>query len=434
MSLRHYWWLALLCGIIFLLASCSASASGTTAEADALWICTNITFPQEVVSAIFKDQYPGTELKFTDLSPDLTGRISAEAESSQLQSLRTEIMAGRGPDLFLWNTLDSPGDSLFPDLQKSMRAGIFLDLAPLLEARDDWDPDDYQPAVLKAGMVEDSLYLYPLYYKPPTVLLTAETAARLPADVPIFSLDRCGEWTSWAEAQGKALNADYVQADGYWDMMSAPMLDYESRKACLANPLFAKLALIPSQGVSADSLRSFINGDAISFSSHFFRQIYAALFSEEHDVDTVFCPVYSEEGALNACVNLVVGIRRNTQHAQSALDFLMLLLKPYLQAGGEYQWANGDAARETSPLSYAAVPIRVDCLSAWITGLVGRDASSQRCVDSLVSCAKAVTSARLPDACTAEVILALQAAQQQGRSLADVFAELDARWDIYVTE
>ena len=213
MSLSHHRWPALLCGLIFVLVSCSAQISAPESETDALWVCTNIGFSQETIIAVFKDQYPDTALKFTDLSPGPTSHISAEEQKSRLLSLRTEIMAGKGPDLFLWNTLDvTTEESLFPDLQKSMRAGIFLDLAPLLEARDDWNPDDYQQAVLRAGMVEDSLYLYPLYYKPPTILLTAETAARLPADAPIFALERCGEWASWAAAQGKALNADYVQA------------------------------------------------------------------------------------------------------------------------------------------------------------------------------------------------------------------------------
>lgn len=99
----------------------------------------------------------GVKVEFVEL-PDFSHSEEDEA-SRQLVQLRTELMAGEGPDLLLL----SSSQQLFPDLAKSALSGAFCDLAPFLDqtlaGMDLLDP------VLDAGVWEGKRYILPLGFQ-----------------------------------------------------------------------------------------------------------------------------------------------------------------------------------------------------------------------------------------------------------------------------
>jgi ABC-type glycerol-3-phosphate transport system substrate-binding protein len=74
-----------------------------------------------------------------------------EARSVKLQKLRTEIMSGNGPDIYLLNGFETYEDEalepLFTDIEKTMESGIFAGLNKNMEKDDYWKSGDYKEAL-----------------------------------------------------------------------------------------------------------------------------------------------------------------------------------------------------------------------------------------------------------------------------------------------
>ena len=141
--------LALLLAMLMVLSGCTAApADGTTQKADPvigqesnqtevipeettiseeekeeLWVVygTDVWtgFPQTKYWAFIVEQYSLTH-------PDVEVRLEAvPKDEMELQRLRTQIMAGKGPELYLM----CRNDTLFADPYQSMRNGLFADLS-----------------------------------------------------------------------------------------------------------------------------------------------------------------------------------------------------------------------------------------------------------------------------------------------------------------
>ena len=109
---------------------------------------------------IFKTQYPGVGVTVKTLGDD-------EYEAL----VRTEIPAGRGPDLLFSFGID------LPDIYKSITAGIFEDLGPYLANDPDFRAEDYVEGVLNGGLYMGRRYFVPVEYICPIVETTAENLA-----------------------------------------------------------------------------------------------------------------------------------------------------------------------------------------------------------------------------------------------------------------
>lgn len=429
-----------------LLCSCAAAQqqSSSAQSSTVLHVFTDLSLDSHALRSAFRRLHPDVELTITQLPAITADPRSAERQEAAIQEIRTQVMAGKGPDVFLLSTWYVGGiESLFPDLQKAMRSGAFLDLAPLLEQRADWSPEDFPAPLFKAGTVDGALYLHPLSYTPSTFLLTEETASSLPEDAPIFDLSRCGEWLPWAESQGKQLNASFTltDRDSYWSAMEAPLLDYRQGKALLDNPLLWQLEEISLAQARQPLLdRAFRTGQALGFQNGLTNQISAAKQLALDGVGTQFRAVRSETGGVNAMVGTVAAVRRGTAQPQAALDFISMLLLPQFQGGGIFGQKGENGVLSISPLALYELPVRTASLEDWLASFPSISAEASDCslsgptADSLRACVGQITSARLPDACLPEAFMAFAQAEAEGRPPADVFAELNARWNVYVTE
>ena len=82
--------------------------------------------------------------------------------------IRTEIPAGRGPDL-----LFSHGTDL-PDVYKTMSSGVFLDLNPYFLFDEEFNPEDYFTGMLDSGLYGRERYLVPISCTLPLLTTSAE--------------------------------------------------------------------------------------------------------------------------------------------------------------------------------------------------------------------------------------------------------------------
>lgn len=114
----------------------------------------------------------------------------AERETT-LSRIRTEIMSGKGPDVFLCNCV-SPGDTetqaLFPFPRKIMGSGVFLPLDDLIPKAQFLEWEKLNPPVMEAGKAGQEQIVLPTAYSLPLSFF-------LRSDVEPYP-----EETTWAEA------------------------------------------------------------------------------------------------------------------------------------------------------------------------------------------------------------------------------------------
>lgn len=226
-----------------ILAACApAPASGGTAadqEKITFTICvtpfTDRVFYQTLHIKL-KQLFPDVSFEFVTVPDDSASDPQVmEAEAAALTKLRTEIMSGRGPDLFVLNAIHL---RLIQDPDKQMRAGVFADLAPYLDTIA--AEATLNETVLAAGRVGEAQYLLPLYYTVPGVAVPAEALAGFDAGGNPSPADFLEKLLAHCDTPGFAPLGG-LSADG---LAYAPALDYEARAAALNEDQLALAALL----------------------------------------------------------------------------------------------------------------------------------------------------------------------------------------------
>ena len=163
--------------LLGLACGCSAQTAEAEPEQDVMVICAELRDYRNVMKGVnyySVRYYPNAQFEMLWL-PD--PQVDPEGREQLIRQLRTQIMAGKGPDVFLLRGTDSllnPSDSseyLFEDLHKAQTAGLFCDLTTLLS---DQDFAGLIPALAEYKTNGKPLYLLPLGYLPLTVSYTGD--------------------------------------------------------------------------------------------------------------------------------------------------------------------------------------------------------------------------------------------------------------------
>lgn len=168
----------------------------------------------EKAKARFTATWPDVELTVEYFFID---ESSAQNEE-KLTQLRTQIMAGDGPDV-----LFSTGDLFLQNPAKQMEAGVFCDLTPYMEAEEE-DLPPLKELVLQSGQRRGEQYVIPITYRVDFLNSTAERFARYGIDPGAVAdrqayLDTMQHFLeqnpqlSWSG--GNRANADYVLAQTF---------------------------------------------------------------------------------------------------------------------------------------------------------------------------------------------------------------------------
>lgn len=116
----------------------------------------------ENVVAYYQKEHPDVTVK-VEVLPD-----TEEARNAKLQELRTEIMAGEGPDVFLLPAGSLTGAEywdmppLFQDVEEAMGNGLFADLSPWYDEDADLKTEELQQSVMNAGVLDGKRFVLPL--------------------------------------------------------------------------------------------------------------------------------------------------------------------------------------------------------------------------------------------------------------------------------
>ena len=112
-------------------------------------------FKEQVLDAVKYATSNNNSLEFEIkiLSPD------PDKRSAEIQKLRTQIMSGKGPDLYLVNcSTDGAAqmnEPLFENPYKAMQSGVFASLDKYMKKDSYWQKENYNPSFLLPGQYQE---------------------------------------------------------------------------------------------------------------------------------------------------------------------------------------------------------------------------------------------------------------------------------------
>ena len=231
----------LILAVVLSFPACSSNSDA----ANSIWVVTEESdedgMNQQVRQVIkaFQADHPGVTVTL-DVLPTDSGQ-----REIVLKQLRTKIMAGDGPDVFLlpscntyryatkyWAaqealTLPTQVEPLFLDPRQVMCRGIFLDISRFYDSDAELKTEQLQPDVMDAGTLDGGRYLLPLRYDFPVLYADAEGLESL-------GLELDGSWGTLADAAlalgcpvfANGAKPDFCQLGSVLTLLPAA-LDYE---------------------------------------------------------------------------------------------------------------------------------------------------------------------------------------------------------------
>ena len=310
----------------------------------------------------YQQAHPNIELTFvTPASNDLAER---EAIINQLSA---EILSGGGPDLFIMEGHRWTEINLFPDIEKAMGNGTFLDLTEAMEKEGLSREEDFYTAVLDAGQWEGRQYILPLGFSVPLMVSAADVL-----NASSFDLQRAMHTMDTLLTELLRIHQEQsILVIASFDALGAlaqPVLDHEAhevrldtaaaRRALELEKVFrtGDIAYGLAHGLSdpsdpAQVQDGFARGAPFAvlrksdFSMNLLRQCQAL------GIETSVMPIPNEEGTVTAEIGSYAMGNRNTKYPEEVADLLLYLVSEECQSAAAYA-------------DYNQLPIRKGCMQA----------------------------------------------------------------------
>ncbi|MBQ2669028.1 MAG: extracellular solute-binding protein [Clostridia bacterium] len=316
--------------------------SGCAGEPDPLRICVDVdavnyqrtcdSTVQEFVEALGMLGGP------TDVELDIIP-AEASARGSAIQRIRTEIMSGQGPDVFI--VLCSAGlngcESLFPIPEKIMENNLFLPLDEYMEDAQFTDWNKQIKAVMEAGRNEYGQQIIPLTYTMPITFYRASDVSEKPGKETTWQdmlsdetgvLATAGTWYHMDE------NVSALYTGAYLEYILGNLADYENEEL-----LFTEEELYQRTTEVLELKEAYEDGQYADVPTHFQTRMRIGYQNIEpddwtkdvcrgiyHHEPQTMIPIYSDDGGVTATIMSFAAVNANTKRPEDAffaVDYLM---------------------------------------------------------------------------------------------------------------
>ena len=345
------WAIQIFIGIVLISFLFSGCEKQEIAETGPLRICIDTGFHSRSDSVPASDVKNGakflTQMVASHLDMDV-GDIELEIipkggteRKTALTRIRTEIMSGEGPDVFLCSTVDTSayGSSetvLFPFPERAMADGLFLPLDYYLEKAEYMEPNKMLPAAMEAGKTENGQMILPISF---TMWMTAYKAedAQLPAAGTTFA--------DVVASDDPLLQSTMVYTGRYdenylwcsFPYLFTEIADYQKGELAIKEEdlyrTIKSVADIQAQGTvelpSHFSAQLIFNTYNIQYGGEDFRQGISG------STEQVMLPLYNIDGGATALICSFGAVNANTRRPKSAFLVLDYFLSPYMHRNSE---------------------------------------------------------------------------------------------------
>lgn len=332
LSILVLWWGLLGCTNGEEIPSASGLSSETASEEGGpVVICADESFREDLKELISYLAATGNETEYELLVlPDDT-----EDREPELTRLRTEIMAGKGPDAFVLNspipgTVTNSGEilePLFPNVEKSMYSHLFLDVEEMVQNSEIVALDSCNQTVMDVGVTGDGRFLLPLTYTFSGIMV--DRSALEDPDYTFSTLDQL------LQSDQETLKGLFSYSTlGMFPNCLGLLADYQGQNLLVTSESLQtaieqgeSFAAYQDEQYSGSTAR--LGGLTASWSD------WMNLPYEETAYNVY--PIPNPEGGVTAAVTMYAAINRNASHPQEAFALIEQLFREELvtQAGYE---------------------------------------------------------------------------------------------------
>ncbi len=175
----------------------------------------------ERVTQSFRQTHPDVPVELEYLPLD------AQEQALYLEQLQVEIMAGRGPDVFLI-TSRTP---VFADVEQSIHNGLLLDISAFYDRDDSLPKDGFAPVVRDAGVVDGGRYVLPLNYNFPVLYVDTQQLAAAGLSLDTLGCGLSGLAAVYEKLGEKAVTFDITQLEFFYLPNFFPeVINYENQE------------------------------------------------------------------------------------------------------------------------------------------------------------------------------------------------------------
>lgn len=270
------------------------------------------------------------------------------ARKSMLTKLRTEIMSGEGPDVFIMGCNTSrfeAKDMLFPIPEKAMQNGLFLPLDELMADRTqhtEWDK--LQQTVLKAGCNDEGQLIVPIAYTVPVTFFRSSDIELTPDEMTTWN-DMLEDSTGVLSSAASWFNMNEAllhMRGSYIEYTFGQLADYEA-ETLLFTPEELKQRSEEIHTVNVKCERNVLNNVpahyknclSVDFNNETGSNLTLSIgamgtdnpFSGIKPTETqTMIPIYSDDGGASASITAYAAVNRNTLRPEDAFIVLDVLM------------------------------------------------------------------------------------------------------------
>ena len=283
---------------------------------------------------LFEKTYPGVKVELQEYR-----------DSEFADKIRTEIPAGKGPDVLLTSS------DVLPDIYKTMSTGLFEDLSPYVENDNAFDLSEYNEGVMKGGILHGCRYIMPVTYQFPAVLTSREILEENGIDPDSLStyqgfIDACAAYHE--KNPGNKLfqdGQDQYFVKQFYEYTGMRMIDYETNTVSFDEERFrqamdvCKLYYVknPAKAFGEMAVDPLTRGECLfgtTGSSNFMLFLYSYIFlALEYEQEPLMVLVPDEHDGSTATILEFAAIPKSSPNKLNAWRFLKILLSDEIQYG-----------------------------------------------------------------------------------------------------
>lgn len=310
----------------------------------------------------------------SDVEFQIAPQTDSDARDSFLTRLRTEIMAGNGPDAFLCgSSVSKSNDFLFRFPQQAMKRHMFLPLDDYIAKAQFMEWDSMIPALTQAGKNQEGQLLLPLTWTLPVTFYHPEDVAVEPSQTATFSdmleddaLRLASFHQFYEQYDYDHLNLTAAAPFGCLADFDQETLSFTQDQLLRVSQHFTEQYKAFEEGKYdqaaaswQDSLKPYYipsaGPGAEVYYDHDYREQHFRGFDPLEDV--VMAPLYSLDGGYYATITSFAAVNINTKRPDDAFFVLDLLLGREYQQGDVFGMVQqyygmppyGDMMQESSP-------------------------------------------------------------------------------------
>ena len=312
--------------------------------------------------ARFADEHPGVQVKLEILP------VEKKEREDRLEQLRTQIMAGGGPDGYLLPTrLFGGRQALFHNVPLAMDNGMFADIRAFYDADAELDTQSLRQDIMDAGVVDGKRYLLPMRYNMHVIYADAGQLAANGVD----SERLCLSVYSFYDAVAASGRRDWKQTGiaalrQGWAILP-PAFDETAREVALSpeelETYFRRVRQWESQDDPTGSFAPidiwgyWNKGKTIEKDSPLSIQrlneiVPMAAIAKNEGTSLMMLPLPGVDGKTAAEITFYGAVAANSKHPDLAHALLRELLTP------EAQWEGDRSPEDSMVLASAGFPVR----------------------------------------------------------------------------